>query len=164
MMRFKLQPEPAGWDVRCRQRGRKWLRKHPGYDRPYDYWSEFEPELCSAFRHMCAYCVMVVMKANMDHFVPVAHLKETRTDELAYEWSNFRYGEGVLNQRKSGHVVLDPFKVNDDWFEMYRQRKLSLDGLCEVAPLIARAVERDARAGKEWRQLLPRANPSPSRG
>jgi hypothetical protein len=118
MMRFTLQDEPADWDARCRKRGRKWIREHPSYDRPKDYWTEFEPDLCRAFRHMCAYCVMVVMKADMDHFIPVAHLKKTGKHELAYEWSNFRYAEGVLNQRKHDQLILDPFEVKDDWFKI----------------------------------------------
>jgi hypothetical protein len=197
MMRFKRQPEPANWEDRCRKRGQKWLSEHPDYDRPQDYWTEFENDLCEAFRQMCAYCVMVVMKADMDHFVPVAHLKEKGKDELAYEWSNFRYVEGVLNQRKSDHLLLDPFEVKDDWFElilpslqlqltdqvpkskrrkaeftmkrlglqndevviryrqkwfeMYRHRRLDLNGLRDVAPLIARAVEQDLEVGKDWR-------------
>jgi hypothetical protein len=198
MMRFKLQPEPANWDVRCRTRGRKWLGEHPGYNRPKDYWTEFENELREAFGGMCAYCVMIVMKADMDHFIPVSHLKKKGKHELAYEWNNFRYGEGVLNQRKSDHLLLDPFEVKDNWFQiilpstqllltdkipktkrrkaeltleklglqddevvlryrqqwfgMYRRRKLDLDGLREVAPLIARAVELDLSRGKDWRQ------------
>jgi hypothetical protein len=118
MMRFTLQAEPAGWDLRCRKRGRRWLKEHPNYDRPYGYWTEFEPDLRKAFRQMCAYCVMTVMKADMDHSLPVAHLKKKGWDELAYEWSNFRYGEGVLNQRKQDHLILDPFEVRDDWFEI----------------------------------------------
>jgi hypothetical protein len=117
-MRFTLQPEPAGWDVRCRKRGRKWLKEHPDYDRPHDYWTEFEPDLRKAFRQMCAYCVMVVMKADMDHFIPVAQLKKKGKHELAYEWSNFRYGEGVINQRKQDHPILDLFEVRDDWFKI----------------------------------------------
>jgi hypothetical protein len=196
MMRFRPVPEPANFDRRCRQRGRRWLAVHPGYDRPHDYWSEFEPDLRNAFRGLCAYCAMTVMKAQADHFRPVALLKRRGQDELAYEWSNLRYGEGVLNQRKSGHLILDPFKVRDEWFElllpslqlvltkrvpksyqrkaeftlrqlglrddevvvryrrqwfeMYCTGELTLDGLRRVAPLIARAVERDRGRGVEW--------------
>ena len=61
---------------------------------------------------------MVTMKSQVDHFIPVAVLKTTKQDALAYEWSNFRYGEGVINQRKSKYHVLDPFKVKDEWFEI----------------------------------------------
>ena len=198
MMRFDLRKEPAAFDARCRQRGQKWLADHPGYDRPHDYWSEFEPDLRTAFRGLCAYCVMLVMKAQTDHFIPVAVLKQRKQDHRAYEWDNFRYGEGVLNGRKSKHIVLDPFKVQDEWFEislpslqllltdkvpaekkelaeftvkqlglqddevvvryrrkwfeLYQERKLTLDGLNEVAPLIARAVEADLKNGIDWRK------------
>lgn len=177
--------------------GRRWLKNHPGYDRPYDYWSEFEPDLRRAFNDLCGYCAMRVMRGQTDHFIPVAVLKEQGNDHLAYEWSNFRYGEGTLNQRKSAHLVLDPFEVEDDWFEillpslqlvltdnvpqsrreiaeftltklglrdaevvvryrrswffMYQSRRLTLDGLREVAPLVAQAVERDLANGKDWR-------------
>jgi hypothetical protein len=140
---------------------------------------------------------MVVMRGHMDHFIPVAQLKKKHKHELAYEWSNFRYGEGALNQRKHDHLILDPFEVRDEWFEIilpslqlvltdqvpkgkrkkaeftlellglrdsevviryrqvwfdhYRQRKLNLDGLRDVAPQIAKAVERDRGQGIDWR-------------
>ena len=61
---------------------------------------------------------MVVPKANMDHFVPIKELKTTGKHHLAYEWSNFRYVEGVINQRKGTLSLLDPFKIKDDWFEI----------------------------------------------
>ncbi|MGH9763713.1 MAG: hypothetical protein ACREAC_23010, partial [Blastocatellia bacterium] len=118
MIRFTRAPEPKMWDKRCRQRGRRWLNGHPRYERPKDYWAQFEPELRSAFNEMCGFCAMVVMKAEMDHFVPVAVFKQRGEDEMAYEWSNFRYVEGVINQRKSDHLVLDPFEVRDDWFKI----------------------------------------------
>ena len=118
MMRFQRRGEPKKFDERCRQRGQAWLASHPGYDRPHDYWSEFEPELRDVFGGYCAYCVMFVFKAQTDHFIPIAVLKQKNKDELAYEWKNFRYGEGVLNGRKSKHIVLDPFQVHDEWFEM----------------------------------------------
>jgi len=37
------------------------------------------------------------------------------------------------------------------FFEMYCLRKLSLEGLRDVAPQIAQAVERDLSNGKDWR-------------
>jgi hypothetical protein len=197
MIRFTLQEEPTGWDARCRARGRKWLARNLDYIRPQDYWTEFEPELRAAFNELCAFSAMWVMKADMDHFIPVAMLKKRGQHELAYEWSNFRYVEGVINQSKRDYPVLDPFEVQDDWFtillpslqlvltdkvpvrrrkramftlerlklrdgevvlryrqgwfEMYRSRELTLDGLRRRAPQIARAVERDLRQGKDWR-------------
>lgn len=197
MIRFLPQPEPPMFDQKCRQKGRRWLETHPAYDRPSDYWSEFEPDLRNAFAGLCAYCVMSVMRGQTDHFIPISVLKKKQQDHLAYEWSNFRYIEGVLNQRKGESFVLDPFKVRDTWFELklpslqvvltdkvpqtirkkaeftlnrlgltndaviirfrqkwfelYRSRKLTLDGLKDVAPQIARAVEADLQKGKDWR-------------
>ena len=198
MKRFTLQEEPQKWDARCRIPGRRWLTNHPGYERPRDYWSAFEPQLRDAFGGLCAYCVMAVMKADMDHFIPVALLKRRKRDHLAYEWSNFRHIEGVLNQRKHDHRLLDPFEVRDSWFtillpslqlvltdrvpkraqkkaqftierlglrddevviryrrqwfEMYQERKITLDALERFAPLIAAAVARDLRKGMDWRK------------
>ncbi len=197
MKRVKSTKEPTKFDERCRKRGRKWLKENPKYRRPKNYWSEFEPQLRAAFGDLCGYCVMVTMKSQVDHFIPVAMLKKQKKHVQAYEWTNFRYGEGVLNQRKSNHLVLDPFKVKDNWFEiqlpslqlvlthsvpiaqrplaeftidrlglahsevvvryrrkwfeMYCDRKLTLDGLKDVAPLIASAVERDLVNGTDWR-------------
>ena len=198
MIRFKLQAEPANFDSRCRKRGLRWLRANPCYEgRPCDYWSEFEPQLRDAFKGLCGYCAMLVMKAHVDHFIPVALLKVQGKDTLAYEWSNYRYGEGILNQKKGKHKILDPFEVGDDWFEvllpslqlvitpnvprrkrklaeftleklglrdsevvvryrrewfkMYQERKLTLDGLRQSAPLVARAVERELLEGRDWR-------------
>ena len=165
--------------------------------RPRDYWSEFEPDLREVFGGLCGYCAMRVMRGQVDHFIPVAVLKTEENHHLAYEWSNFRYGEGTLNQRKADIRVLDPYEVEDDWFQvllpslqlvltdkvpeeiralaeltlqklglrdhevvvryrrewfrMYQEGRLSLDGLREVAPIIARAVEDDLAMGKDWR-------------
>ena len=38
--------------------------------------------------------------------------RETAKDE----WTDSRYGEDVLNQKKWEHEILDPFDVRDDWF------------------------------------------------
>jgi hypothetical protein len=198
MIGFTLQDEPVAFEERCRKRGQAWLDAHRTYDRPKDYWTEFEPDLRDAFDGLCAYCAMKIMKGQVDHFRPVAVLKAEGKDELAYEWSNLRYGEGLLNGKKWKHIVLDPFDVRDvwfeiqlpdlqlretsaipqqyrelasftlqklglrngevvvryrrEWFEMYRDRKLTLNGLREVAPLIAAAVERDLHAGTDWRR------------
>jgi len=196
MKRVKPVKEPEGFHDRCRKRGREWLKANPTYRRPRDYWSEFEPQLRAVFGGLCGYCAMVTMRSQVDHFIPVAVLKVRGHDQQAYEWRNFRYGEGVLNQRKSNHLVLDPFKVKDNWFEvqlpglqlvlttavpqtqrklaeftiarlglrdsevvvryrkkwfeMYRARKMDIEGLREVAPLIASAVERDFGNGIDW--------------
>lgn len=198
MKRVKKAKEPATFDTRCRQRGVAWLKGHPVYDRPYDYWSEFEPDLRTAFHGLCGYCAMLTMKCQMDHFIPVAVLKAKKKDAQAYEWSNFRYAEANLNQKKLSARCLDPYKVQDDWFEiqlpslqmvltnsvparqkklaeftiqrlglrdgevvvryrkewfdLYCERHLTVEGLRKVAPLIAVAVDRDLANGIDWRK------------
>jgi hypothetical protein len=197
VIRVHPRPEPSKFDERCRKRGRRWLKEHPGYSRPHDYWSKFEPALREAFGGLCGYCAMRVMKGQVDHFIPVVVFKAEENHHLAYEWGNFRYGEGTLNLRKATSRVLDPYEVEDDWFQvllpslqlvltdkvpeairglaeltlqklglrdhevvvryrrewfrMYQEGRLSLDGLREVAPLVAGAVEDDLAMGKDWR-------------
>lgn len=140
---------------------------------------------------------MTVMRGETEHYVPVATLKETGQDDRAYDWDNLRYADGWINQKKLTAKVLDPFDVEDGWFEinlpsmqllptnnipldnrelaaftlkrlglrdhevivrfrkewfdMYRKGKLTIDGLKDVAPLIALAVERDLAQGIDWR-------------
>ena len=119
MIRFKLRAEPANFDARCRKRGLRWLRAHPHYEgRPFDYWSEFEPQLRSAFNRLCGYCAMWIPRGHVDHFCSVAALKRRRRDRLVYEWSNYRYADGFINQRKWEHEVLDPFAVQAGWFQV----------------------------------------------
>jgi hypothetical protein len=115
---FTLQDEPDAFNERCRKRGLTWPAENRTYNRPKDYWTEFEPELREAFSGLCAYCAMRTMKCQVDHFRPVAVLKEEGNDGLAYEWSNLRYGDGLLNRKKWKHIVLDPFDVKEGWFEI----------------------------------------------
>jgi hypothetical protein len=198
VIQFTLSTEPQTFNDRCRKRGKDWLDANPIYKRPKDYWTEFEGDLRAAFRGLCGYCAMRIMKGHVDHFVPVAVLKESRRDTEAYEWSNFRYGDGTINGRKWKHLVLDPFVVKpgwfriilpslqlemtdaipqnhralaeftitqlglrddevviryrQEWFSMYQRRRLDIEGLREVAPLIADAVQFDLDSGKDWRQ------------
>jgi len=191
-------PEPPDFDENCRSKGRRWLTQHPGYkDRPADFWSPFEPQVRTMFRDLCGWSAMTLSRGQIDHFFPVAEAKKTNQDHLAYEWSNFRYSDGWINQKKLSATVLDPFLVGagwfrilipslqlvatekipaqyrevaqftlkrlgltdsevivryrDVWFQLYRRRRLDLEGLREVAPLIAEAVERDLGNGKDHR-------------
>jgi len=121
---------------------------------------------------------------TVDHFLSC---REHR--DLAYEWNNYRFASQWINSSKQSadDQVLDPFNVEDDWFEillpslqlvvtnsvppehreraeytlsrlhlrddervirqraewyrMYREGELSLEGLRRKAPLIARAVD-----------------------
>jgi hypothetical protein len=43
-------------------------------------------------------------------------------------------------------------RYREGWFSLYCQRQLTLSGLRQRAPLIADTIERDLKAGKDWRQ------------
>jgi hypothetical protein len=118
MIPFRLADEPPAFDEKCRQPGMKWLAENPGYDRPKDYWSPFERDLYRAFNSMCGWTAMTIMRGQVDHFIPVATLKQAGLDKLAYEWSNFRYIDGWINQKKWTARVLDPFDVQVGWFRI----------------------------------------------
>jgi hypothetical protein len=122
---------------------------------------------------------------TVDHYLSCKNYSEQ-----AYEWSNYRFASGWINSSKRtvDDQVLDPFEVEDDWFEIIlpslqlvltdavptqerqraeytldrlhlrdderviRQRQqwyqlycdgdLTLEGLEKKAPLIARAVKK----------------------
>jgi hypothetical protein len=55
------------------------------------------------------------LNGTVDHF-----LSRNRHRHLSYEWSNFRYVSHWLNSSKQAldARVLDPFDVQDEWFEI----------------------------------------------
>jgi len=189
VIRFSRFPEPSAFDTRCRRRGRDWLVGRGSQELP-DYWSEFRHDLREGFGRLCAYCAMHIPAGleQVDHYVGIRE-----NPALAYEWDNFRSSQAIVNQRKgfrrAGEPhVLDPFEVEDGWFELllpslqlvltdqvppetreraeftlrrlrlrdneqiirqrrewlalYEEGKLSIQGLEEMAPLIARAVKK----------------------
>lgn len=117
MIHFDLQPEPETFEQNCRQRGRDWLRTHANSKRPHDYWTEFKPQLAIAFRDLCAYTTVFEPMGTVDHFVSWDS-SHTESPHLAYEWSNFRYASAWINSSKKEAEVLDPFDVQDGWFEI----------------------------------------------
>lgn len=117
MKKFQPTPEPTDFSSRCRDPGALWLQRNPNRS-PKDFWSQFEGELRSVFGGLCAYSVMTVGNGHVDHFVPIALLKTNGRLGEAYEWSNFRFADPHFNQKKGIAAVLDPFEVEDDWFEL----------------------------------------------
>jgi hypothetical protein len=118
MIPFERTPEPETFEQRCHQRGLSWLASHPEAERPYDYWSEFKPQLAQAFRNLCAYTAVFEPVGTVDHFVSWQASRREQP-ELAYEWSNYRYAAQWINSSKSSAGnILDPFEVGNDWFEI----------------------------------------------
>jgi hypothetical protein len=52
---------------------------------------------------------------DLDHFLSCENHRH-----LAYEWTNYRFVSGWVNSSKGtlDNQVLDPFEVEDDWFEI----------------------------------------------
>ncbi|WP_228019853.1 hypothetical protein [Sphaerospermopsis sp. LEGE 08334] len=52
---------------------------------------------------------------DLEHFLSCENHRH-----LAYEWTNYRFVSGWVNSSKGtlDNQVLDPFEVEDDWFEI----------------------------------------------
>jgi hypothetical protein len=113
-------PEPETFDAACRQNGRQWLGDHPNPEgRPPDYWSPYRDDLREGFVRRCGYFAMLLPDGTVDHFISWETCKKNHP-ELAYEWTNFRFIAPSLNSKKGAldGQLLDPFEVQDDWFEV----------------------------------------------
>lgn len=115
MIRFERVPEPSTFDRKARKPGRQWLQDHPGARRPRDYWRPFKPDLADGFHDLCGYSVMWIPNGTVDHYISF-HADR----HLAYEWDNYRYAAAWINSSKQtvDEQVLDPFEVEDGWFEI----------------------------------------------
>ena len=115
MIRFALAPKPEGFAERVEMRGAAWLQAN-ATGRPSSYWNEFRSALADAFRNLCAYSAMWEPVGTVDHFVSC---DEDRS--RAYDWSNYRFASAWVNSSKQSlrsSQILDPFEVEDDWFEI----------------------------------------------
>jgi len=87
------------------------LRKHP-------YWTRALDALHKAYGGVCAYACFYIEPLSgptVDHFVAITG------SELAdaYEWGNYRLACSLMNTHKHNFSdVLDPFEVEDGWFEL----------------------------------------------
>ncbi|MBN2495254.1 MAG: hypothetical protein JXR96_11725 [Deltaproteobacteria bacterium] len=114
MMRFEPVLEPPDFDARARRPGKQWLESHPDKKRPRDLWTPFKPALASGFGQLCGYSAIYEPIGVVDHYMSVS-----RHRHLAYEWSNYRFASDRINKiKKDADDVLDPFEVDDAWFEI----------------------------------------------
>ncbi len=122
MKHFDLANEPADFDKGCRKPGE--LHRKEGADTYWrDYWSDFRPALAEAFGWLCGYSVVRLSKGTVDHFWPKGNdpKSDSPYKHLVYEWSNFRFCDGDVNnlkRKKNPGMILDPFEVQDGWFEI----------------------------------------------
>ena len=126
MMPVCVQPEPAKFDERVRQRGHRWLvdkgwamgAPAPDASALPTYWRETQRELWSAYGGVCAYlCIFFEWASgasSTDHFVA----KSVNAGQ-AYEWDNFRLSCMGANRNKGRFDdVLDPFAMSEFAFEL----------------------------------------------
>lgn len=126
MIHVTPQPEPEDFDRTVRQKGLTWLQNNgidlnsplPVGTKIYSYWTKCLHSLYTAYGGYCAYLAIFLDKSTgsctVEHFVP----KSQRPD-LAYEWSNYRLSCRQINSRKLNfNDVLDPFEVEDGWFQL----------------------------------------------
>jgi uncharacterized protein (TIGR02646 family) len=122
----KLQPEPALFDAKVRQKGLKWLEKQgldptqpaPAGLKVSNYWKHCLPDMLEAYKHICAYVCVYIEEvtgfATVEHFAP-----KSRRLDLAYEWKNYRLTCGLMNGNKSNFEdVLDPCKLKSGTFQL----------------------------------------------
>jgi hypothetical protein len=116
MLRCQRTSEPEKFDAEVRQPGNAWLAANPGKYK--DYWSVCKIDLAEAFNRCCCYTAMRISPSHngsIDHY-----LSKTKHTQLVYEWSNYRYCTRRVNSCKGTYDdrILDPFEVEDDWFEV----------------------------------------------
>lgn len=132
--------EPEGFDAGCRIPGNAWLRKNPAAD-PHKnpLWTKFTQELRAAFENRCGFLAMKIHRGTVDHWLSV----RSRRD-LTYEWSNYRFVDCAINNAKKPSwegKLLDPFEVEEDWFEVQ---------LPSLQLVIANIPDASARARAEF--------------
>lgn len=116
-------PEPASFKEKCERPGGLWLSKNLQSDgklpkgvRPKDLWSPFLPFLADGFSNLCGFGAMFVGKGTIDHWISCIE-----NPKLAYQWNNYRYLDSWVNASKNkclSSELLDPFEVQDGWFEI----------------------------------------------
>ncbi|WP_437762522.1 hypothetical protein WMF27_45885 [Sorangium sp. So ce281] len=71
--------------------------------------------LADGFKNRCGYSAMWTPRGTVDH-----DLSRSTHPERTYEWDNYRFASGEMNSRKGtwNDRVLDPFEIEDGWFEI----------------------------------------------
>jgi hypothetical protein len=119
MIHFDAPPEPPTFRTQAREPGLAWLRAHQDAERPKDFWSPFKPALADGFHQLCGYSAMYEPVGTVDHYRSCKDCRDSNAG-LAYSWKNYRFSAQWINssKRTADSAVLDPFKVQDGWFEI----------------------------------------------
>ncbi len=124
MIPVALQPEPADFDRKVRQKGLKWLKKEgisangppPRASDLPNYWTRSHKQLWAAYSGICAYLAIYIEWASgassTDHFVP-----KSKHAGKAYQWDNYRLCLIGPNRKKWTYDdILDPIGLRQDTF------------------------------------------------
>lgn len=137
MIPVRRPREPKTFAARCRAEGKKWLAQNPlpSDKAPRDHWSQFEPALRKAYENRCGWLAIWIARGQVDHYLSKLHPDPARRKTqrpLAYEWSNLRYADGEVNNRKRNRdaEILDPYEVGEGWFRLNNALELELAPGC----------------------------------
>ena len=89
-----------------------------------DFWFPFREDLAEGFNWLCGYSAVRLSKGTVDHYRSKdPKPSESQNPGLVYEWSNYRFADADINNSKRKEtngdpLVLDPFEVQDGWFEL----------------------------------------------
>jgi len=131
-------PEPAEFNEKCRKEGKKWFKKKPTSEKFPNHWRQFQPELAEGFKDRCGWWAMRIADGHVDHYQSKSK-KGNRN--LVYEWSNYRYIAGTVNSSKRtlDDQILDPFEIQDGWFEVLLPSMQLVTTAALPASLLAKA-------------------------
>jgi len=117
VIRVEPRAEPPSFDERVRRPGLRALAEIKSKDL-LPSWRGCLDDLHAAYEGICAYSCLyiprVVGSKTTDHF----SAKASADLNLAYEWSNYRLACGLMNSRKGTKVVIDPFTIDGNWFQL----------------------------------------------
>lgn len=119
MIPVSFKTEPKDFNINVRIPGQAFLVKfaNPTKDdwnkKGKKIWQRCSSQLRTKYKGICAYVAEWIYsdEKSVDHFIP-----KSKDKTLAFEWSNFRLSLDIVNQNKGDEIVIDPFKVEVDWF------------------------------------------------
>lgn len=121
MIHVARHPPPERFERDVRDPGLRWLENdnNRNRNRPRNFWKHCRDDLEREFESRCGYAATWIPSGQTDHFVSWNRCKGCNEHHRAYEWENLRWIAPELNSLKSDHDLLDPFEVQDGWFEIH---------------------------------------------
>jgi hypothetical protein len=121
MIHVARHPPPEHFERDVRAPGLRWLENphNRNKNRPSNFWKHCRDDLERQFESRCGYAATWIPSGHTDHFVSWNRCKRCNEHHRAYEWENLRWIAPELNSLKSDHDLLDPFEVEDGWFEIH---------------------------------------------